>query len=199
MTTSMHHDSNHLLERVTAMKSPTSCATNATNATNAIYATYATYALMLAVVGLTACASPAPVSAPSQPVAFAVPNEAPLPPMMDRRETIMATGYAVIAVQNNKNAPQQRLLAIRAAKIDAYRGLAEQVYGLYLDANTIVSDMTIVSDAFRTRVEGVIFGATVTSINPLNNDTYEVTLSLNKSSINDLRVLYAEQLSGKRR
>ena len=121
------------------------------------------------------------------------------PPLIEKRETLTATGYAVISIQNHRLPAQQRLLAIRAAKIDAYRGLAEQVYGLYLDANTIVSDMTIVSDAFRTRVEGVIFGATVTSINPLNNDTYEVTLSLNKSSINDLRVLYAEQLSGKRR
>ncbi len=59
--------------------------------------------------------------------------------------------------------------------------------------------MTVVSDAFRTRVEGVIFGATLIRINPVNNDTYEVTLSLNRSAINDLRVLYAEQLSGRRR
>ena len=118
---------------------------------------------------------------------------------MDRRETIMATGYAVIGVQNNKNAPQQRLLAIRAAKIDAYRGLAEQVYGLYLDANTTVAEMTVMNDTFRTRVEGVIFGAKLTSINPLNNDTYEVTMSLDRGTVNDLRLLYLEQVAGNRR
>ena len=161
--------------------------------------TRATYALVFALAGLGACASTAPIGTASQSAALAGSLDAPLVPMMDRRDTIMATGYAVIGVQNNKNAPQQRLLAIRAAKIDAYRGLAEQVYGLYLDANTIVSEMTVVSDAFRTRVEGVIFGATLISINPVNNDTYEVTLSLNRSAINDLRVLYAEQLSGRRR
>ena len=120
-----------------------------------------------------------------------------LKPLLERRETLVATGYAVIGVQNNKNAPQQRLLAIRAAKIDAYRSLAEQVYGIYLDANTTVSDLTVTSDSFRTRVEGVIYGATITSINPVNNDTYEVTLSLDRASVNDLRVLYLEHLAAK--
>ena len=52
-------------------------------------------------------------------------NAGMMKPLMDRRDAIIATGYAVIGVQNNKNAPQQRILAIRAAKIDAYRGLAE--------------------------------------------------------------------------
>ena len=120
-------------------------------------------------------------------------------PLLDRRDAIIATGYAVIGVQNNKNAPQQRILAIRAAKIDAYRGLAEQVYGLYLDANTTVSEQTVLSDTFRTRVEGVIYGATITSINPLNNDTYEVTLSLDRGAVNDLRLLYLDHVASKRR
>jgi len=120
-------------------------------------------------------------------------------PLMDRRDAIIATGYAVIGVQNNKNAPQQRILAIRAAKIDAYRSLAEQVYGLYLDANTTVSEQTVLSDTFRTRVEGVIYGATITSINPLNNDTYEVTLSLDRSAVNDMRLLYLDHVASKRR
>ena len=35
--------------------------------------------------------------------------------------------------------------SIRAAKIDAYRGLAEQVYGIYLDANTTVAEMTVLA------------------------------------------------------
>ena len=120
-------------------------------------------------------------------------------PLLERRDAIIGTGYAVIGVQNNKSAPQQRILAIRAAKIDAYRSLAEQVYGLYLDANTTVSEQTILSDTFRTRVEGVIYGATITSINPLNNDTYEVTLSLDRGAVNDLRLLYLDHVASKRR
>jgi len=155
--------------------------------------TCASLALLLTIAGLAGCANSAPGSSSS------ASGDASFRPTMDRRETIMATGYAVIGVQNNKNAPQQRLLAIRAAKIDAYRGLAEQVYGLYLDANTTVSEMTVMNDTFRTRVEGVIFGARLTSITPINNDTYEVTLSLDRSTVNDLRLLYLEQVAGNRR
>jgi hypothetical protein len=155
--------------------------------------TCASFALILTVAGLTGCANSTPGSYSS------ASTDASFRPPMDRRETIMATGYAVIGVQNNKNAPQQRLLAIRAAKIDAYRGLAEQVYGLNLDANTTVSEMTVMNDTFRTRVEGVIFGAKLTSITPLNNDTYEVTMSLDRGTVNDLRLLYLEQVAGNRR
>ena len=55
------------------------------------------------------------------------------------------------------------------------------------------------NDTFRTRVEGVIFGAKLTSITPLNNDTYEVTMSLDRGTVNDLRLLYLEQVAGNRR
>ena len=155
--------------------------------------TCASFALILTVAGLTGCANSTPGSYSS------ASTDASFRPPMDRRETIMATGYAVIGMQNNKNAPQQRLLAIRAAKIDAYRGLAEQVYGLNLDANTTVAEATVTRETFRTRVEGVIFGATLTSISPMNNDTYEVTLSIDRVAVNDLRLLYQDQVGVKRR
>jgi len=87
-------------------------------------------------------------------------------PLVEKRESIMATGYAVISIQNHKNPSQQRLLAIRASKLDAYRALTEQVYGQHLDATTTVADMTIMNDTFRAKVEGVIYGATLVSITP---------------------------------
>jgi hypothetical protein len=121
-----------------------------------------------------------------------------LSPMVERRETLVATGYAVISVQNHKNPAQQRLLAIRAAKLDAYRALTEQVYGQHLDATTTVADMTIMSDTFRTRVEGVVYGAVLVSITPAGDDTYEATLSLDRSVVNDLRALYLGQLVSRR-
>ncbi len=145
---------------------------------------------------LVGCASHAP--APKTPSHTSVAPEVKTAFALDHRAPITASGYAVIGVQNHTSAPQQRLLAIRAAKVDAYRGLAEQVYGIRLDANTMVSDMTVMSDTFRTRVEGVIYGATLTSITPINLDTYEVTLTLGRDLVNDLRVLYLEQLNSKR-
>ena len=80
-----------------------------------------------------------------------------LKPIVEKRETISATGYAVIDIQKHDNPAQRRLLAIRASKLDAYRNLVEQVYGQYLDSNTTVADMVIKSDTFRSKVEGVIY------------------------------------------
>ena len=127
--------------------------------------------------------APAPVGASSM-----------ISPMMEKRETFTATGYAVISVQNHKNPAQQRLLAIRASKLDAYRSLTEQVYGQYLDATTTVAEMTVMNDSFRTRVEGVVYGAQLVSITPIGEDTYEATLSLDKNVVRDLRALYLSQI-----
>jgi len=121
-----------------------------------------------------------------------------LAPMVERRETLTGTGYAVISVQNHRTAAQQRLMAIRASRLDAYRSLAEQVFGQYLDANTTVADMVVMSDTFRSRVEGVIYGAVLVSITPVGDDTYETTLSLDRGVVEDLRALYLNQLAARR-
>ena len=140
---------------------------------------------------------PAPVAEATQTVSDKS-KAGLLAPMIERRDTLVATGYAVISVQNHKNPAQQRLLAIRAAKLDAYRALTEQVYGQHLDATTTVSDMTVMSDTFRARVEGVVYGAVLVSITPAGDDTYEATLSLDRSVVNDLRALYLGQLVSSR-
>ena len=118
-------------------------------------------------------------------------------PVVERRSAIRATGYAVISVQPSDVGAQQRLLAIRASKLDAYRGLTEQVYGQYLDATTTVADMAVLSDTFRTQVEGVIYGAKVVTIAPVGEDTYETTLSLDQDVVDDLRALYLASLAGR--
>ena len=136
-----------------------------------------------------------------RPAMVKVPSELLVPnlPLVEKRESLTATGYAVISVQNHKTPAQQRLMAIRAAKLDAYRSLAEQVYGLRLDATATVADMVVQNDTFRSKVEGVIYGATLVSITPSGDDTYETTLTLDKSTVQDLRMLYLTQLTAKSR
>jgi hypothetical protein len=154
------------------------------------------WALTAAALLLTACAN-----TPPPPLVPARVDEGAnmITPMTDKRETLVATGYAVISIQNHRNPAQQRLLAIRASKLDAYRALTEQVYGQQLDASTTVADMTVMSDTFRARVEGVIYGAVLVSITPVGDDTYETTLSLDRNVVNDLRALYVAHLNNKRR
>ena len=150
--------------------------------------------------------APAPAPAPAHAPVAAAPAPAPrddavsmITPMAERNATIRATGYAVISTQNHKNPAQQRLMAIRASKLDAYRALTEQVYGQQLDATTTVAEMMITSDTFRTRVQGIIYGAVLESITPIGDDTYETTMSLDGRVVNDLRVLYLAQMASARR
>jgi hypothetical protein len=120
-------------------------------------------------------------------------------PLVERIENLTSTGYAVVSVQNHKVPAQQRLMAIRASKLDAYRALTEQVYGLQLDANSTVADMMVTHDTFRTKVQGIIYGATLVSITPVGEDTYETTLSLDKSVVKELRSAYVAQIASRTR
>lgn len=156
------------------------------------------WALVAATLLTTACALPPAKNAKNAEPAKAEEPANMITPMTEKRETLVATGYAVISIQNHRNPSQQRLLAIRASKLDAYRALTEQVYGQQLDANTTIADMTVMSDTFRARVEGVVYGAVLVSITPVGDDTYETTLSLDRRIVNDLRSLYIAQLSSKR-
>jgi hypothetical protein len=150
--------------------------------------------LVLSMVALTGCKSinlSTPVS--SKDTSLVVP------PVVEKRETITATGYAVVTVQNHKNPAQQRLMAIRASKLDAYRNQTEQVFGQQLDASSTVADMVVTNDTFRTKVEGVIYGARLVSITPVGEDTYETTLSLDRDVVQDLRIMYLGQVAAKGR
>ena len=152
-------------------------------------------ALVVGIAGLSGCKS----------IDLALSEKTPtttaqmIAPLVEKRETITATGYAVITVQNSKNASQQRLMAIRASKLDAYRNLTEQVFGQQVDASSTVADMVVLNDTFRTKVEGIIYGAQLVSITPVGEDTYETTLSLDKTVVQDLRLLFLGQAVAKGR
>ena len=122
-------------------------------------------------------------------------NAALVQSVLDRNNNIIATGYAVISVQKADTPAQQRILSIKASKLVAYKVLMEQVYGQYLDANTTVSEMIVQSDTFRAKVQGVIYGAKLVSITPVGDDTYETTLSLSNSVVDDLRKLYLASMA----
>ena len=146
--------------------------------------------LVLGLLALTGCKS-INLSALTPPLK----DTSPVSAMVEKRETLTATGYAVVSVQNHRNPAQQRLLAIRASKLDAFRSLTEQVYGQQMDANSTVADMVVTNDTFRTKVEGVFYGARLVSITPVGEDTYETTLSLDREVVQDLRMLYLGQVA----
>lgn len=71
-----------------------------------------------------------------------------------------------------------RPMALRAAKVDAYRNLLEITKGVQVDARTTVKDFTVESDVVNTQVEGLIKGAQVVDQKYMSDGTVEVRLRM---------------------
>ena len=108
--------------------------------------------------------------------------------------TIKATGFSAIGIQPSKNLNQRRLMAMRAAKIDAYRVLAEQIHGVQLDGQTTVAEAMLTSDVLSSAVRGTIMGAETVKIEPKGSDTYVVELSISQTHVDRLIKLYKKGL-----
>ncbi len=67
-------------------------------------------------------------------------------------------GLAATSTAQDVTAEQQKLLAKRAAEADAYRKLAETVYGLRINERTVVQDFVTESDDIRGEVDTFIKG-----------------------------------------
>ena len=97
--------------------------------------------------------------------------------------SISGMGYAVISIQPAKRADQKRLMAIRAARLEATRDLTEKIHRLKVNSRTKMIDAIIQNEALRATVEGVVRGARTVRINPVGSDTYEVVLELDQDMI----------------
>ena len=93
----------------------------------------------------------------------------------DSKITVQGTGVApTYAV----NAVQARMLARRAAVVDAYRQLAEMVKGVNVDSETTVENMMVTSDVTKTKVTALIQGARVVSEQAIDGGGYAVTMEM---------------------
>ncbi|BBP43990.1 LPP20 family lipoprotein [Thiosulfativibrio zosterae] len=91
---------------------------------------------------------------------------------------ITGIGYGAESTYEAYTPGQRRLMAIRSSKLDAYRALAEQLYGIKVDSNTAVSTLTAKNDSFRARVNAMVRGARVVSITPMADNNYETVLEV---------------------
>ncbi|MBV7261469.1 LPP20 family lipoprotein [Photobacterium sp. WH77] len=94
---------------------------------------------------------------------------------------LTAVGYASISEQRGQTLEEKRIRAMRASKVDAYRELTEQVYGMRISARTGLTDQQLDSEETDGAVDGVIRGAEVIRSYPVG-DSYvtEMQLDLNK-------------------
>jgi hypothetical protein len=76
------------------------------------------------------------------------------------------------------NAAQARLMAERAAKVDGYRNLLEQAYGLQVTGSTTVRDFVTQSDTIRTQLDAFIRGAKVSDTRVLDDGSVETEMEI---------------------
>lgn len=89
---------------------------------------------------------------------------------------IKATGSG--APPKDISGPQARLMAQRAAQLDALRNLGENILGVEIQSKTYVKDFVTQSDEIKTRFEGFIQGAKVTQIRELDDGAVEVDVEI---------------------
>ncbi len=91
---------------------------------------------------------------------------------------ISAIGYGAASNFDGYSEGQRMLTSIRASKMDAYRALAEQLYGVRVNGQTTVSSMVAKNDNFRVYVDAYLRGAEIISINPIGNGNYETVVEM---------------------
>ncbi len=69
-------------------------------------------------------------------------------------------------------------VAERAAKVDGYRNLLEQAYGLQVTGATTVRDFVTQSDTIRTQLDAFIRGAKVTDTRYLDDGSVETEMEI---------------------
>ena len=72
---------------------------------------------------------------------------------------------------------QRRLMAMRAAKIDAYRSLAETINGLRIWGGATLGDMAIKNDNYRVFLNSYVRGAKVEKVKERQDGNYEAYVS----------------------
>ena len=97
----------------------------------------------------------------------------PIAPMVLR-----VVGYGAMDTDKKKSDVQRRLMAIRASKMDAYRSMAERVYGTSIQGSTTVRDMVVLNDRFRSYVETYMHGARVVSSDVMPDGSVETVLEM---------------------
>ena len=90
---------------------------------------------------------------------------------------VSATGYGA-APKNYFPEAQRRLMTMRAAKVDAYRALAEVVGGLHVWGGSALSDMVLERDRYRSFVDAYVRGARVIAMDERKDGSFQASVEM---------------------
>ncbi|MCE5182739.1 MAG: LPP20 family lipoprotein [Betaproteobacteria bacterium] len=91
---------------------------------------------------------------------------------------LTAIGYGATSSFDGYTPGQRRLMAMRASKLDAYRALAEQIYGVRVVGNSTVSALASQNDGYRVYVNAFVRGSRLISVTPMADGNYETELEI---------------------
>ncbi|MEY4984834.1 MAG: hypothetical protein RIR62_3100 [Pseudomonadota bacterium] len=98
-------------------------------------------------------------------------------------QPLKGLGFAQISGQPGKTRNEKRLMAIRAARMDAIRDLTEQVHGIRISATTTIREAVVQDDSLSAVVQGTLRGAKTIRVSPSGTDSYEVEMVLDRETV----------------
>ncbi|WP_354623906.1 hypothetical protein [Psychromonas sp. MME2] len=113
----------------------------------------------------------------------------------DQPYIMTSIGYAPIAAQQGESFDLQMLNAIKASKLEAYKELAEQIYGVLLSSENAVNGSRLLNDLIQAQVNGLVRGAKVLK-SYHEGDLYITELALDMRSVSLLKesgISYSKQ------
>ena len=91
---------------------------------------------------------------------------------------LSAVGYGSASSYERYTEGQKKLMAMRASKLDAYRSLAEQIYGVRVTGGSTVGAMMIQNDNFRVSIDAYVRGARVSNVTQMADGNYETSIEM---------------------
>ncbi|WP_417726998.1 LPP20 family lipoprotein [Roseovarius sp.] len=92
-------------------------------------------------------------------------------------------GLSQVSTQPGSSINERRLMAIRAARMEAIRDLTEQIHGIRINSESTLHDQVLKSDTVRAVVAGEIRGARTLRITPKGDDSFEVLMAIDPDTV----------------
>jgi hypothetical protein len=118
---------------------------------------------------------------------YVVPVEQPVPEVTWRPVTIRAIGNGAPPA-SAVNVAQARIMTQRAAKLDAYRNLLENTYGVNISGRSNVRDFILKNDSIKSRVDAYVRGAKV--VHTIYHDDGGVEVEMEVTLRQDFRQIF---------
>ncbi|WP_456488331.1 hypothetical protein [Caminibacter pacificus] len=90
---------------------------------------------------------------------------------------VEAVGVGVAPAEGMESTAQAMAMARRAAILEAYKALAEKLYGIKINGRETLKNMMLQNESLRAYIQGVIRGANIEE-ESYNNGMYKVVMSL---------------------